>query len=88
MENRNGGALSLPTATPLPKIGLLIELGRQRRKEIRHLKQGESTLKWQIEAAATSWREEFGIDADMEVVPVVLLYRQVEADYVVIPTHG
>jgi hypothetical protein len=88
MENRNGRPLSLRTATPLPKIGLLIELGRQRRKEIRHLKQGAGTLKWQIEAAATSWREEFGIDADMEVVPVVLLYRQVEPDYVVIPTHG
>jgi hypothetical protein len=88
MENRNDRELSLPSATPLPNIGLLIELGRQRRKEITRLKQGEGTLARQIEAAAISWREKFGINADMEVVPVVLLYRQIEPDYVVILTQG
>jgi hypothetical protein len=88
MENRNRRELSLPAATPLPNIGLLVELGRQSRKEIGHLKQGDGTLTWQIEAAVTSCREKLGIDTDVEIVPVVLLYRQVEPDYVVIAANG
>jgi hypothetical protein len=85
MEGRNCRKLSLPTATPLPDIRLLVELGQRRRKEIKHLKRGDGPLTWQIEAAVTSWRVERGIDADVEVVPVVLLYRQPEPDYVVVP---
>jgi hypothetical protein len=87
MENRNRRELSLPTTTPLPDIGLLVELGGQRRKEIRHLKQGDGPLAWQIEAAVASWREGLGIPPDVEVVPVVLLYRQVKPDYVVMAVH-
>jgi hypothetical protein len=84
MEGHNFPETSLPTVTPLPNIGLLVELGRQRGKEIRQLKEGDGPLTWQIEAAVTSWRKELGINADAEVVPVVLLYRELEKDYVVI----
>jgi hypothetical protein len=87
MEGRNSRELSLPTATPLPNTGLLIELGRQRRKEIRQFKVGDGPLAWQVEAAVTSWCEERGIAPDVEVVPVVLFYRQVEPDYVVVTAH-
>jgi hypothetical protein len=87
MEGHDSRELSLPTATPLPNIGLLVEVGRQRRKEIRHLKLGDGPLAWQVEAAVASWREDSGVDADVEVVPVVLLYRQVEPDFVVVTAH-
>jgi hypothetical protein len=45
-------------------------------------------LAWQVEAAVASWRKERGIDANVEVVPVVLLYRQAELDLVVVTAHG
>jgi hypothetical protein len=84
MENRNCRALCLPSATPLPNTGLLIELGTQPRKQIKRLKHGDGALTHQIQAAVNSSREELGIDVDTEIVPVVLLYRHDEPDYVVV----
>ncbi len=74
----------LPVATPLPNRGLVIELGQQERREIRRFKHGDGTLAWQVEAILESWREGLGLGADVEVVPVVLLYRQAQPDYVVV----
>jgi hypothetical protein len=83
--NMEGRESSVPmTTTQIPSIGLFIELGRQVRKDIRQLKQGDSALTWQIEAAVTALRESLGIEADVEVVPVVLLYHLAEPDYVVV----
>jgi hypothetical protein len=78
----------LPVATPLPDMGLLIESGQQERKEIRRFKHGGGTLAWQVEAILESWREGIGLGADVEVVPVVVLYRQAEPDYVVVTVKG
>jgi hypothetical protein len=74
----------LPVATPLPDSGLVIELGQQERREIRRFKRGDGTLAWQVEAILESWREGLGLGAEVEIVPVVLLYRQAEPDYVVV----
>jgi hypothetical protein len=83
--NMEGRESSVPLmTTQIPSVGLFIELGRQVRKDIRQLKQGDSTLTWQIEAAVTSLRESLGIEADVEVVPVVILYRLAEPDYIVV----
>jgi hypothetical protein len=74
----------LPTAARLPNIGLQIELGPQRRKQIKRLKRGTGSLTQQIQATVDRLREELGIDAAAEIVPVVLLYRRDQPDYVVI----
>ena len=71
-------------ATRLPNVGLPVDFGRLRRKQIERLKRGESLLTARIQAAVDRQRQELGIDAAAEIVPVVLLYRQSEPDYVVI----
>jgi hypothetical protein len=81
------GYRELLTTAPLPSSGLLVELGRQRRKEISRLRQADGPLTRQIEAAVTSWREQLKINLEAEVVPVVLLYRLTEPDYVIIAAH-
>jgi hypothetical protein len=86
MESRGYRELSLPTTTPLP-TGLLVELGLQRREEISRLRQADGPLTRQIEAVVTSWCEQLKTNPDAEVVPVVLLYRLAEPDYVVIAAH-
>jgi hypothetical protein len=74
-----------PKTTLLPDIGLLVEFGEQNRETLASLKQGEGPLAWQIEEIVASWRDRFELGgADAEVVPLVLLYRKVKADYVVI----
>jgi hypothetical protein len=84
MENAECREPSLPSATPLPNIGLLVDLGRQSREQITRLKQGEGPLTHQIQTAITSSREQLEIDPDAEIIPVVLLYRRAKPDYVVI----
>jgi hypothetical protein len=74
-----------PRTTLLPDIGLLVELGPQHRETMASLKRGEGPLGWQIEEIVASWRERLELGgADVEVVPVVLLYRRAEPDYVVV----
>jgi hypothetical protein len=75
---------SLELVARTPDRGLLVELGPQRRKEIKRLKRGEGPLTRRILAAVEQQCEEFGIDPAAEIVPVVLLYRQDKPDYVVI----
>jgi hypothetical protein len=74
---------SLPVPVKLPNIGLLLEVGKQRRKHIKRLKRGDGRLKRQIQAALDGAREELGIDRSTEIVPVVILYRYPEPDYMV-----
>ena len=74
---------SLPVAVRLPSIGLLVDLGRQRRKQIKRLKRGDGRLTRQIQAALDQSRRELGIDQSAEIIPVVILYRCAEHDYVV-----
>jgi hypothetical protein len=68
----------------MPDLGLLVEFGPQRRKEIKRLKRGEGPLTRWILAAVERQREQLGIDPAVEIVPVVLLYHQDKPDYVVI----
>jgi len=72
--------LSLPTPARLPQTGLFIDLGSQARRRIRRLKGGDGGLARQIQLAVDRARQELGIDAGTEIVPVVLLYRRDEPD--------
>jgi hypothetical protein len=74
---------TLVSTAPLPNTSLLVDLGQQRRKRIDRLKRGEGALTWQIQEAVDRHRQELGISAEAEIVPVVLLYRRDEPDYVV-----
>jgi hypothetical protein len=85
MKAHNLSEEFFPRTTLLPDTGLLVELGEQHRETMASLKRGEGPLAWQIEEIVASWRERLELGgADVEVVPVVLLYRRVAPDYVVI----
>src|ERR1700745_4043240 len=90
MKARNLSEEFFPKTTLLPDIGLLVEFGEQQRETMESLKQGEGPLAWQIEEIVASWRERLELGAaevgaaDVEVVPVVLLYRRATPDYVVV----
>jgi hypothetical protein len=60
-------------------IGLLIDLGRQERSDIKLLKRSDGPLALQIQAAVEEQRDQLGIGS-VEVVPVVFLYRAREGD--------
>ena len=70
-----------PAPTPVPNVGLVVDLGEQRRKEIKRLKRGEGALAEQIQAAVEEARRSLGIDDEVEVVPVVLLYHEPKPEY-------
>jgi hypothetical protein len=70
-----------PTPTPLPNVGLVIDLGKQPRKAIRRLKRGEGALAEHIQAAVEDARRSLCIGEEVEVVPVVLLYHEPKPDY-------
>jgi hypothetical protein len=61
---------------PSEEIGLFVELGQPRLTEIKELKRGVGVLSDHIKEAVTHWREELRIGDDIEVVPVVVLYRR------------
>lgn len=70
---------------PAPaEAGLLIDVGRQRRKHVNRLMQGEGRLAREVQAALYNAREELGIDSAAEIIPVVLLYRYEKSEYAVI----
>ena len=85
----SSGGVSRPSllAVTRPNIGLLVEVGKQRRKQIKRLKRGDGRLKAQILAALDSAREELGIDRSAEIVPVVILYRYADRDRAVSHTQ-
>ena len=85
MKAHNLSEEFFPKTTLLPDNGLLVELGEQHRDTMESLKQGEGPLAWQIEEIVASWSDRLELGgADAEVVPVVLLYRKAQPDYVVI----
>jgi hypothetical protein len=85
MDKADHRELCLPLATPLGNIGLLVDLDRQPRKQIKRLKRGDGPLTYQIQAAVASSREQLNVDADTAIIPVILLYRRADSsDYVVI----
>jgi hypothetical protein len=75
---------SFPVPARLPHTGLFIDLGSQARRRIRRLKGGDGQLAREIQAAVDQSRQELGIDPGTEIVPVVLLYRRDEPDYLVV----
>jgi len=83
MEDGDSPQPQLPAATPMPNLGLILDLGRQPRTHIKRLKQADGRLTAQIQAAVEEARKELGIAADKEIVPVVLLYS-IDNDYVVL----
>jgi hypothetical protein len=74
-EAAESEAPALPATVRLPNIGILTDLGKQRRKAIKRLKRGDGPLKRQIQATLHRSCEELGIAPEAEVVPVVILYR-------------
>lgn len=75
---------SLPVRAASSNVGLLVDLGRPRRKHVKRLKRGFGRLIHPIDATIESARQQFGIDPGKEIVPVVLLYRY-SADTEVVP---
>jgi hypothetical protein len=61
-------------------FGLLMELGRQERSEIKRLKRSGGALAEQIQMAVEERLDQMGIGSADEVVPVIFLYRAREAD--------
>ncbi|HKS63709.1 MAG TPA: hypothetical protein VJT13_18555 [Xanthobacteraceae bacterium] len=71
---------SLPVLSPLPNVGLIVDVGRQRRKHIKRLKRGMGRIAKHVEAAADEARGELRIGPDTEIIPVVLLYDFADRD--------
>jgi hypothetical protein len=74
---------SLPVLSPPSNVGLIVDVGRQRRKHIKRLKRGMGRISTQVEAAADQARSELRIGPDTEIIPVVLLYDFADRDYVI-----
>jgi hypothetical protein len=74
---------SLPVLSPTSNVGLIVDVGRQRRKHIKRLKRGMGRISTQVEAAADQARSELRIGPDTEIIPVVLLYDFADRDYVI-----
>jgi hypothetical protein len=66
-------------ATDLPGAGLFVELGLQRPYDIERLKNADGVLVKNIRSAIKQWSGELGIDGNVDVVPIVLLYRSSRA---------
>jgi hypothetical protein len=84
MQHENSALAPLEVVSRMPDLGLLVELGPQRRKDIKRLKRSDGPLTRRIMAAVEQQCEQLGIDPAAEIVPVVLLYRRDKPDYVVI----
>ncbi len=80
-ENGSPRQQLLPVLGPVPDRGLLLEVGRQSRSQIKRLKRGRGRLTRQITDAVTQACEGLGIDPRSEVIPVVILYRRRPDDY-------
>jgi hypothetical protein len=84
MQSAESPRFPLLPVSPAPNVGLVLDLGRQRRKQIKRLKRADGELALKVQAAAERLRRDLGIDPGKEIVPVVLLYRCAEPDYVVV----
>lgn len=88
MDIDGSTGLSLPVLSPLPNVGLMVDVGRQRRKHIKRLKRGMGRISTQVEAAADEARGELRIGPDTEIIPVVLLYDVADRDGVIAPSDS
>ena len=88
MDIDDSTGLSLPVLSPLPNVGLMVDVGRQRRKHIKRLKRGMGRISTQVEAAADEARGELRIGPDTEIIPVVLLYDVADRDVVIAPSDS
>jgi hypothetical protein len=79
---------ALPVLSPLPNVGLIVDVGRQRRKHIKRLKRGMGRISTQVEAVADEARGELRIGPDTEIIPVVLLYDVADWDGVIAPSDS
>src|SRR5262245_32545 len=70
--------------TRLPDSGFMLDLGPQRRRDIKQLRRGDGPLAHEIETAVQRARGGLGINPAAEIVPIVLLYRRRDAYSVVI----
>lgn len=70
-------ALTAETAVQ-PGFGLVLDVGPQRRKRVRRLKRGTGKLKTRVALVMNEARAKFGLGDDVEIVPVVILYRYAE----------
>jgi hypothetical protein len=84
MDQSDNARSLAPTLAPFGDVGLFVELGRQRPREIKRLKRGSGALSREIRAAIERWRPELGIESAAEIVPVVVLYRHDAPNYVVL----
>jgi hypothetical protein len=88
MNEGGGNRRFPPLVTKLPDIGLVIDVGNQSGDRIDQLKQGHGELTRQVQAAVARSREGLAADTAAEIVPVVLLYRCDQPDYVVITSQS
>jgi hypothetical protein len=72
--------LSRLVVTRSVDFGLLMDLGRQGRGEIKRLKRSNGLLAEQIQKAVEERLDQLSISSSGEVVPVVFLYRVPKAD--------
>jgi hypothetical protein len=84
MEKVDDPQPSLAPAVRAPGVRLLVDLGRQRRKHIKRLKRGNGRLSRHVQTIVDQSRAELGIDHAIEIVPVVLLYRRSDPEYVLL----
>ncbi len=80
MDSDNRAPESLPSLRPLASVGMLVDVGQQRRKHIKRLRMGTGRIAVQVEAAADQARMELRIDPRAEIIPVVLLYECTDGD--------
>lgn len=65
-----------PSAVGLGEAGVILDLGRRKRKAVRRLRDGEGPLMDEVEDHVAQLRREGVIGADAEVVIVVASYRR------------
>lgn len=68
-----------------PGFGLVLDVGPQRRKRVRRLKRGTGKLTTRVASVVNEARAKFGLGDDVEIVPVVILYRYDEEE--IAPPH-
>lgn len=67
---------ALPAAVQIPESGLLLDLGPRSRNDLNQLRQGQGRLCEHVAAVIEGARDDLGIPGDVEIVPVVLIYRR------------
>ena len=87
MNEGGGNRRFSPLVTKLPDIGLVVAVGSQSEERIDQLEQGRRAGA-PIQAAVARSREGLAVDPAAEIVPVVLLYRCDQPDYVVITSQS